>query len=428
MNTPELELLGQVIFNDHLIPDFLSINDDVFQDQFVIGCRKAIKIFSTNETDINEYSILTWMVENSDYHESVIAEKLGDSIDTIGGENTYKTIKNHLYDINNKKRVNKVITDAALKIEHNEPIQNVLDFLVSKSIEISSLTGRKKSLVSIKEASILLFDKIEQASKGGANRIFTGLKKLDNYLGGIESPDVVYIAGRPSMGKTSLATIFLEHIAKSDKEKDNLIFTIETSNERIAEKIHIQRTKIPQYKFINGNLEQEEWDRLSFSASEIASFNNIMLCEKADITANDVLAECVKHQSKKPIGSFFVDYLQLLKSPPGQWSREREVAEQSRTMKIIAKKVDCPGFILSQLNRSLENRSDKIPGLSDLRDSGSIEQDADIILFIYRDEVYNPTDSKEPGKARIIIAKNKRGPTGYVTVGFDGKTSNFYNL
>jgi replicative DNA helicase len=320
-----------------------------------------------------------------------------------------------------------LIDQAAIRLDRGNSFVSVNNFLIGSIISLSERSRVKSGFIDIKDASKKLFERMEAISKGEVKKIYTGLRDLDKHLGGIEEPDVIIIAARPSMGKTSLATRFLSHISKSDKEKDNLIFSLETSDMRIAEKLHCQNTRIQQYKFNNCGLDQGDWDRLSKSMDDYSGINNILISDRVNISEKDVLAECIKHSYKKPVGSFFLDYLQLLKSPPGAWSREREVSEQSRIMKVIAKELNCPAFILSQLNRALESRSDKEPTLSDLRDSGSLEQDADIILFIYRDEVYNK-DSEWRGKAKIIIAKNKRGKTGFVVVGWNGETTSFYDL
>ena len=180
MNTPEFEILGLAILESHLMPDFLSIKDDIFQDQFIIECRNAMKELDRSESDINEYSILTWIVDKTEYSQEQVAENLGYAMDTLAGSGTYSTVKKHLYQIDNKKKLHKIITDAALKIERNEQITGVLDFLIAESINMATRTGQKRSLVSIKDASAQLFEKMERISNGKHKRTFTGTRNPCN--------------------------------------------------------------------------------------------------------------------------------------------------------------------------------------------------------------------------------------------------------
>jgi replicative DNA helicase len=423
MNTPELELIGLVINYPHLAADLASIDKEAFEGEFERACHQSIIHLFKTEQDLDEYSIAQGIFNSTDIKTDIVLSKLGDAISSTGFEDNYQTVKKHLLNKKEQKDLKKLLIEATWKLDngvnHNEVADGVLSAIISKP--------PVTNIISIKDASEMFFKRLEGVEKGQIKKIYTGLKKLDEHLGGIEPPDTVYIAARPSMGKTSLATRFLNNIAMSNKDQNNLIFSLETNAPRIAEKIHCQRTGVLQEKFINGGFDAEDWDRITKSAAEISHYNNILISEQTDITAEDVLAEGIKLNAQKKVGSVFLDFLQLLKSLPGAWSREREVAEQSRLMKVMAKKLGCPVFVLSQLNRSLESRTNKEPQLSDLRDSGSIEQDADIILFIYRDEMYNK-DTEEKGIAQIIIAKNKRGRTGRVKVGWDGATTRFYDL
>lgn len=429
MNSLRLELIGMALNNKSLIPDLISIDESLFEKTTEgIFLAKIKKLYESGE-EINEYSLGVELLENSPLEQETIFETLSEAMLTFSDDSlqAYENAKSVLQKQKTASDLTYLLSQAEKQISAGVPVSNVTDTIISDLITLSDKSNFKSRTISLKDASTKLANKLERIEKGEIAKAYTGLTELDETLGGIEAPDVVYIAARPSMGKTSLATQFISYLSKCKPEEDHLIFSLETSDERIAEKFHCQQTKIFQSKFTNGKLEQEDWDRLTRSFNEVSRNNNIFINDRTDISAADVLSECVKHNARRKVGSVAVDYLQLFRPPPGCWSREREVAEQSRIMKILADRLQCPVFILSQLNRSLENRSDKIPVMADLRDSGAIEQDADIIIFIYRDEVYNPNDSKEPGIARLIVAKNKRGRTGFVKVKWNGSITSFQN-
>jgi replicative DNA helicase len=424
---PRLEIIGLALNDQKLIPSLTALPENLFKGYVEEFYFRAIKTLSHYDKEINEYTIGDYVVNHSPLIEEDIYNTIGDSLMTMGDTDSFESVKSHLLEAYASTQVKEALNEAVINVNNGMPVELVSESIISTMINIAEQNNFKNKTISIKEANKLFIDHLEKVGDGSIKKIYTGLSRLDDHLNGIESPDVIYIAARPSMGKTSLATRFLTRIAKNNKEQDNLIFSLETSSRRISEKLNSQNGKVDIGKITKGKLEQEDWDRLSRSCTEFDYFNNIYINDRTDITADEVMAEAVICNSKKKLSSVFLDYLQLLKAPKGQWSREREVAEQSRTMKIMAKRIDSPIFVLSQLNRSLENRQDKEPMMSDLRDSGSIEQDADIVLFIYRDEVYNK-QTEEKGIARVIIGKNKRGPTGMVKVGWDGKYSRFFNL
>jgi replicative DNA helicase len=231
------------------------------------------------------------------------------------------------------------------------------------------------------------------------------------------------------MGKTALALNIATYVAtRSDTKGAVLIFSLEMSKEQLAMRMLTAESRIDSKKMRSGNLEQDDWDKLA-QATDRLSVAPIYINDASNLTPYEVVtvSKQLNKEFEHGVSLVVVDYLQLMQGNKKTNSREQEIAEISRSLKGIAKDLDIPVVALSQLNRALESRSDKRPQLSDLRESGSIEQDADIILFIYRDEVYNE-DTEKKGMAEIIIAKHRNGPTGMIELVFAGKYTKFASL
>ncbi len=256
----------------------------------------------------------------------------------------------------------------------------------------------------------------------------TGFDVLDQELLGLQRGDLVVLAGRPSMGKTSLAMNIAEHVA-AQESLPVAVFSLEMSGAQLALRMLSGQTGIDSRKLRTGDLSDREWTELT-QAAESTSQACVWIDESPERTLNDIRRRARELQTKVGrLGLIVIDYMQLLTVPnsSSRETRASQVAELSRGLKSIAKELDAPVLALSQLNRSLELRPDKRPIMSDLRESGAIEQDADVIAFVYRDEVYN-ANSPHPGVAEVIIAKQRNGPVGVVRLGFDKQRSAFRNL
>ncbi|HBG31613.1 MAG TPA: replicative DNA helicase, partial [Gammaproteobacteria bacterium] len=258
-------------------------------------------------------------------------------------------------------------------------------------------------LVELAERGIELRNRMGDTVSG----LRTGIRDLDDKTTGLHAGDLVIVAGRPSMGKTSLAEGFASSCA-IDQGKWALFFSLEMPAEQIALRAMASRNKIPMQELRRGNLSQQSWDRIG-TGNLVLRQAKMMVDETPALSPNDLRARARRAAMRNPLGLIVVDYIQLMQIPGNRENRTNEVAEISRNLKALAKELSVPVVALSQLNRSVETRTDKRPMMSDLRESGAIEQDADVILFIYRDEVYHD-DSKDKGKAEIIIAKQRNGP------------------
>jgi replicative DNA helicase len=256
----------------------------------------------------------------------------------------------------------------------------------------------------------------------------TGFTDLDRMTSGLQAGDLIIVAGRPSMGKTALAINIAENVAM-DSKLPVAIFSMEMGATQLAMRMLGSVGKLNQHDLRTGKLQDDDWGRLTHALGRLNDAP-IHIDESAALSALDLRARSRRlHRQNNGLGLIVIDYLQLMSSNAGKNSENRatEISEISRSLKALAKELQVPVIALSQLNRSLEQRPNKRPVMSDLRESGAIEQDADLILFIYRDEVYN-SDSPDKGKAEIIIGKQRNGPIGKVELAFRGEYTRFDNL
>jgi replicative DNA helicase len=253
----------------------------------------------------------------------------------------------------------------------------------------------------------------------------TGFTDLDDKTSGLQRSDLIIVAGRPSMGKTTFAMNIAEQVAISGRQPV-AVFSLEMPAEQLAMRMMSSLGRIDQHRMRTGKLEDDEWPRIT-SAVNILSETRLFIDDTGGLTPTEIRARCRRlAREHGPLGLVLLDYLQLMKCP-GSDSRVNEISEISRSLKALAREMDVPVIALSQLNRSLENRPNKRPVMSDLRESGALEQDADVIMFIYRDEVYNP-ESQDKGIAEIIIGKQRNGPIGTVRLTFLGQYTRFENF
>lgn len=254
----------------------------------------------------------------------------------------------------------------------------------------------------------------------------TGFHDLDQRTSGLHGGDLIIVAARPSMGKTAFALNIAEHAALSESRTPVAIFSMEMSAVQITMRLLSSNGRIDQSRLRNGRLESEDWPRLT-AAVRLLSRAPIYIDETPSLSPLELRARARRLKASQKIGLIVVDYLQLMQVPGTRENRATEISEISRSLKALAKELDVPVIALSQLNRQLETRQDKRPVMADLRESGAIEQDADLILFIYRDEYYHE-DSSERGIAEIIIGKHRNGPTGTVKLLFRNVFTRFDNL
>ena len=272
----------------------------------------------------------------------------------------------------------------------------------------------------VKEAFQILHQRYE--SKGAVTGLATGFTDLDEMTAGLQPADLIIVAARPSMGKTALAVNMAEHAAIKSR-KAVALFSMEMSASQLAFRLISSLGRIDQQHLRTGDLADEDWPRVT-SAMTLLSEAKIFIDDTPALSPAELRARARRLKREHDLGLIVVDYLQLMAVPGNKENRATEISEISRGLKALAKELNIPVIALSQLNRSLEQRTDKRPVMADLRESGAIEQDADVILFIYRDEYYNQ-DSSDKGLAEIIIGKQRNGPTGTVKLTFLGRYTRF---
>lgn len=307
-------------------------------------------------------------------------------------------------------------------------VADLLDEAEQKIFQIADQSKRaKKGFRSMSDLLSGAVDRLDLLYQSGSNitGISTGFNDLDDRTSGLQKGDLVIVAGRPSMGKTAFSMNLVEYAAVK-QELPVAVFSMEMPGEQLAMRMMSSFGRINASRLRTGKLEDEDWPRVT-SAVTLLQNAPVYIDDTPALTPTDLRARARRLKREHGLGMIVVDYLQLMRAPGSGDNRANEIAEISRNMKALAKELEVPVIALSQLNRSLEQRPNKRPVMSDLRESGSIEQDADLILFLYRDEVYNE-DSPDRGTAEVIIGKQRNGPIGTVRVSFRGEYTRFENL
>ena len=325
-------------------------------------------------------------------------------------------------------RVASEISRAAFEDNGNTALQ-LLEKSEQLLFNISDLNRQTEDsgLISVRQAAKKTIEKIEAAAETGEGITgnSTGYDDLDYLTSGLQPTDLIVLAGRPSMGKTCLAVNIAENIAIKE-QKPIAIFSLEMSGDAIVTRMLSSLGSIEQQRVRSGDLDDNDWPRLTMALKMLIS-TKIFIDDSATLTVNEIRTRAKKTAREHgQLGLVIVDYIQLIKSESNNPNRVQQLSEISRGLKALAKELNVPVIALSQLNRNLEARANKRPVMSDLRDSGAIEEDADLILFIYRDEVYNE-NSPDKGTAELIIGKHRNGMLGTVRLMFQGQYARFQN-
>ncbi len=337
-------------------------------------------------------------------------------------------------DIVREKSVLRMLIDAGTSITEDgyrpegKSVQEVMELAEQRVFHIAESGARgKKDIVSMRtavsDAFRLLTERYE--NRGQLTGISTGFTDLDELTSGLQPSDLIIVAARPSMGKTAFALNIAEAAAMRGK-KSVAVFSMEMSASQLAFRLISSLGRIHQQHLRNGDLAEEDWPRVT-SAITMLSDAKIFIDDTPALSPVEMRSRARRLQREHGLGMIVIDYLQLMQVPGNKENRATEISEISRGLKALAKELNVPVIALSQLNRSLEQRADKRPMMSDLRESGAIEQDADVIMFIYRDDYYNK-ESPDKGLAEIIIGKQRNGPTDTVKLTFLGHYTKFENF
>jgi len=311
--------------------------------------------------------------------------------------------------------------------EQKGDVDELLDGAEARIFDVTEKKAQN-GFTQLKDSVNRVFSNLEQLYERQTEitGVASGFTEFDKMTAGLQKGDLIIVGGRPSMGKTSVVMNMAGHIA-IEVRRPVAVFSLEMNADSLTTRLFASEARVDGQRLRTGKLLDTDWPKLSRAADRLYKAP-LYVDDTAGMTALEMRAKCRRLKAKVgDLALVVVDYLQLMKGRPGIDSREQEISDISRGLKALARELECPVIALSQLNRSLEKREDKRPMMSDLRESGAIEQDADLICFIYRDEVYNP-ESPDKGIAEIIIGKQRNGPTGTVRVAFLRDYTRFENL
>jgi replicative DNA helicase len=315
---------------------------------------------------------------------------------------------------------------AALGYAGSDNMERVISEAESTLLEVAA-SSTSPAFSSVKEILNAVFKDIEERyrHKGLINGVATGLTDLDKLCCGLQSGDLIIIAGRPAMGKTSLGLTIAHNVALRQR-LPVAVFSLEMSREQLVQRILCTEAMVDLQKVRSGNLTEEDWVRLNTAAVQLSTAP-LYIHDAFGITTRQLRAEARRLQLEKGLGLIVIDYIQLMQANRRSENRQQEIADISRSLKGLAKDLNVPVLALAQLSRQVEQRVSKRPIMSDLRESGSLEQDSDLVMFIYREEYYKP-DTEKKGIAELIVAKQRNGPTGTIEMAFLKEFTRFVNL
>ena len=322
-------------------------------------------------------------------------------------------------------QISSEIAQSAYKPEGKSPSE-LVDIAESHIFEIAERGNRNMVFAEMSDLVKQTYDELDKRSQGGGNitGVSSGFRELDKLTAGLQNGELIIIAGRPSMGKTAFALNIAEHTALAD-ENPVAIFSMEMSASSLAQRMISSLGRVNAHSIKTGQLEEKDWNRVDM-AIQLIKNAPIYIDDTPSLTPIELRARARRIQREKGLSLIVIDYLQLMSVHGNKENRATEISEISRNLKALARELNIPIIALSQLNRSVEQRTDKQPQMSDLRESGAIEQDADLIAFIYREEVYDP-DTDKKGVALINVAKQRNGSIGQFNLTFLGRYTRFEN-
>jgi len=429
----EQSLLGGLLIDNEAldkVADLVSVKDFYRQDHQIIYQHIHRLIERSQPADI--VTVGESLESNSELNTVGGLEYLGllaESTPTAANIRGYAQIIRERSIMRNLVEVGTDIVDNALSPQGRDA-QQLLDESESKIFQIAEAGKNDRiGFADIKELLPQVAERIDQLfqrdNPSDVTGIPTGYKDLDMMTSGLQPGDLIIVAGRPSMGKTSLALNMCEYVSV-DTGLPTAVFSMEMASTQLVSRLIGSVGKLNQHKMRTGQLDDNDWEKLSYALGQLNEAP-IFIDEGSALNPYEVRARARRlHKQCGRLGLIVIDYLQLMGSAGSTENRATEISEISRSLKALAKELNVPVIALSQLNRSVEQRPDKRPVMSDLRESGAIEQDADVIMFIYRDEVYNP-ETPDKGIAEIILAKQRNGPVGRVKLTFLGEFTKFEN-
>jgi replicative DNA helicase len=400
--------------------------DDFYDPKNQLVYEAIVGLFEKNSA-IDILTMTNWLEEKK------LLDKIGGSSYLTQLVNTVPTaahVVNYALIVRKKGSLRRLINTAgeisSIAFKEDGDIETILD-KAEQSLFSVSQKHLKQNFIPITSILHETFERIDQLhrDKGALRGLATGYIDLDKALGGLQKSDLIILAARPSMGKTALALEIMRNVAIGSKVPVG-IFSLEMSKDQLVDRLLSSQSEVNLFKIRTGRLTEEDFEKIG-QAMGVLSEAPIFIDDSAGSNIMEVRTKARRLQSEHGVGLIIIDYLQLMEGRSTD-NRVQEVSEISRSLKILARELNVPVIALSQLSRQVENRPDKVPQLADLRESGSIEQDADVVMFIYREDMYKGKDSRRPNIAELHIKKHRNGATGQVDLFFDGEKTAFRNL
>ena len=427
----EKSLLGAILIDEEVLADVAEITKviDFYDKRHSIIYDGMIRLYERR----SPVDLLTLTDE---------LKKRGD-LDTIGGSSYLSELTNYVPTAAHAKSYADIVSQAAVRRRLIRAGGEISDLAFNEELSVPQLLGQseaelfnvsdqslKQDLTSIEEILDESFERLDELykNKGSLRGIKTGYRDLDNMTAGLQRSDLIILAARPAMGKTTLVTNLAYNVATIEK-KSVLFFSLEMSKEQLVDRMLADAAGVDSWNIRTGNLSDNDFAKLSEAMGEMAEAP-IYIDDTPGVSVLEMRTKARRAAHENELGLIIIDYLQLMQgsgSSQAQGNRVQEVSEISRGLKLLARELNVPVIALSQLSRSVESRQPQIPQLADLRESGSIEQDADIVMFIYREAYYNPETERE-NITDLILAKHRHGPTGTVELYFHPERLRFMSL
>lgn len=424
----EQSVIGSMLMDKDAIvtASEMLIDEDFYNHQYAVLFDAMISLFNEGKP-VDLITLQNKLRENDIPQEAISLEFIRDiiaAVPTSANVKYYASIVAEKATLRRLIKVTESITNECYL--DKEKVETILEQTEKKVFDIIQNKGSGE-FVSIKDIVIKSLESIESAakSKGSVTGIPTGFYDLDYKTAGLQPSDLILVAARPSMGKTAFVLNIAEYVAVKSGVT-TAIFSLEMSKDQLVKRIISMNSKVDSQAIRSGELKDEDWVKLVESARMIGN-SGLIIDDTPGISISELRSKCRKFKLENNLGLVIIDYLQLMSGSKKSESRQQEISDISRGLKALAREINAPVIALSQLSRAVEQRPDKRPMLSDLRESGAIEQDADVVMFIYRDDYYN-RDSEEAGVSEIIIGKQRNGPTGTVKLAWLSQFTKFANL
>ena len=429
-NNAERSVIGAMMLDRDAISEVSSIivKEDFYNTQYGILFDAMVKLYDEGKP-VDEIILGEKLREMGAPDEISGLGYLGEILSSV---QTSAFATNYAQIVKDKSYLRKLIKFSdnltASSYESSEPVEDIMSKAESDIFNMMQKRTGSKDFTPINKVVVGVIEEIEAATKtkGKINGLRTGFTDLDNMLTGLHGGELLLVAARPSMGKTAFVLNIAHHVAIKESVPV-VIFSLEMSKSQLVTRLVAVDSMVEAKSLKTGDISDSDWSKI-VSTADVMAKAPIFIDDNSDISIADLRTKCRKLKQTEGIGLVIIDYLQLMSATGKVESRQIFISEVSRALKGLARELNVPVIALSQLNRAVDSRTDHKPVLADLRESGAIEQDADVVMFIYRDDYYNPDTTERPGVADIIVAKQRNGSVGPVELAWIGKYTKFANL